>query len=371
MLYYSVMNKTGQIKLYAQISAAVFIVCVIALVVCLFVRSSLVSKQMNSFNDPAPLTSSLRGTICDKNGIFLAMDLRKTITSANGGISSVRTRVYPYPEPSIIRLLGETDNEGQGISGIEKLCNEYLVSSEKKDKSMSDGVTLTLDMPIIENIDKTFKGLTGSNIHILAMDTLTGGVSVVWDNDKNKKPDPNDLYSLGDMSESPLINAFLVAIMAEIDKSRLFDYKCIGSSLCPTPHNLITVDNISTCNSAVQEMLKLYNEDEVASYLNSLSFDNYSIASFMNSTGAAIQGKSSPKMHILNSIRVNGEKSEVEVEYTPSPLLSKNIAAFLLSQLGIASNSEKIFKTGKYIVYVRSDEKNINDIIKALKTILS
>ena len=203
------------------------------------------------------------------------------------------------------------------------------------------------------------------------MDTLTGGVSVVWDNDKSKKPDPNDLYSLGDMSESPLINAFLVAIMAEIDKSRLFDYKCIGSSLCPTPHNLITVDNISTCNSAVQEMLKLYNEDEVASYLNSLSFDNYSISSFMNSTGAAIQGKSSPKMHILKSVRVNGETSEVEVEYTPSPLLSKNIAEFLLSQLSISSNSEKIFKTGKYIVYVRSDEKNINDIIKALKTILS
>lgn len=365
------MNKAGQIKLYAQISAALFAVCVIVLIICLFIRSSLLSNKMITFNDPSPASSSLRGTICDKNGTFLALDSRKTVSSSSGTKSSVRVRVYPYPYASLIRLLGEADSEGQGISGIEKMCNEYLVSSEKKDKAMSDGVMLTLDMPLTENINKTFNALAGNKIYILAMDTTTGGVSVVWDNDRNNKPDPNDLYSLGDMSSSPLMNAFLAAVMAEIDKSRLFDYKCIGSSLCPEPHNVITVDNISLCPSAVHEMLKLYNENEIAEYLNSLSFDNYSISSFMNSASSAIQGKKTPKMHILDSVRVNGEKSNIETEYTPTPKLSEKISSFLLTQLGTASNSEKIIKIGKYLVYVRSDEKNMSDIIRALKSILS
>lgn len=365
------MDKTGQIKLYAKITAALFIVAIIALIISLFIRSSLMSNKMITFNDPVPVSSSLRGTISDKDDTFLAMDSRKTISSANGTKSSIRVRVYPYQIPSLLRLLGQIDDNAQGVSGIEKLCNEYLVSSENKDKSMTDGVMLTLDIRLIENINKAFRGFTGNKIHILVMDTTTGGVSAVWDNDNTFTPDENDLYALGDLSSSQLMNAFLVSIMAEIDRTRLFDYKCITSDLCPTPHGLVTVDNMSICSSAVHEMLKLYKEDEIAEYLNSLSFDNYSISSYMNSSASALEGRPTPKLHILDSVRVNGEKSNIEVEYTQTPKMSERISAFLLNQLSVASKNERIIKIGKYLVYIRGDEKSISDITRALRTILS
>lgn len=363
------MDKLGQIKTRSGIMILLFSLTTLVLVICLLVRASLLKSQMLEFDDPTPISASLRGSILDRNGTFLAMDSRKTVSTQDGKTYQMRIRTYPYNIPSLRRTLGETDASANGLSGIEKLCNTYLVSSENKDKSMSEGVTLTLDISLIQRINSSLKGVRG-NVHTIIMDKDTGDVLVVWDNEGEGIKFDDDIYSLNDLTSSPLLRAFLASAMAEIDRTRIFDYKCLGTGKCDHSHGSITVDRISECPSAIDEMIRAYSDEEISSMLEGFSLIDFKITSFMDAATNGIFMQSHPKMHILQGYD-DGSQKELSGVSTREITISESVSKYLARQLLIASPNEKIFTVkDKYTVYVSSPSTSINEVMYAIKNIL-
>lgn len=363
------MDKLGQIKTRSGLMILFFSLTMIILVISLIVRTSLLKSQMLEFNDPTPIAQSLRGSILDRNGAYLAMDSRKTINTADGKTYQERVRNYPYNIPSLKRLLGTTDKDGKGVSGIEKLCNQYL-SSENKDKSMSEGVSLTIDISLFQRINNSLKGVKG-NVHVIVMDKTNGDALVVWDNENEDTTFLDEIYMTDDLSSSPLLNAFVASAMAEVDRSRIFDYKCLGTGKCTTSHGIVTVDRLSQCPSAIDEMVRLYNDEEISRILSSLSLNDFKINSFMDAAANGIFMQSHPKMHILQSLNDDGSEKGLQSAETQSALVSESISKYLNRQLLIASSSEKIFTvSNQYVVYVSSPSSSISEVMYTVKNIL-
>lgn len=364
------MAKNGQMKILSEVMAVLFSLIFIALAITLIVRSSILKRQTINFDDPSPITTSLRGSISDRYGNLLSLDSRVNVTEDGNTSYTVRQRTYPYKIPSLLRLLGTTDNDAIGTSGIELLANEYLISEGGKDKALTDGVVLSLDALLLYNTDRALSSIN-EPIHIIAMDKTTGEAVIVWDNEKESATFDNPIYSVNDLSSSKLINAFYALAMAEIDRTRILDYRCRRNDKCKTSHGLITIDNLAKCQSAIDEMLTFYDKKEIDTFLSSLSFNDYSIRSFLDASANATLMKSHPQMHILNGISENGEYTPFELSNTNTPKISRRSSIYLEEQLKIASETERIIDVkDKYCVYISASKNVIDDVEKIVRSIL-
>lgn len=364
------MDKSGQMKLRSEITAIVFLLIFIALAVTIIVRSSLLKRQTITFDDPAPLSTSLRGSISDRYGNLLSLDSRVNVNEDGNSSYIVRQRTYPYKIDSLFRLLGSTDKDGNGVSGIEALANDYLLPEDGKDKPLTDGVVLSLDASLLYNTDRALS-LIDTPVHVIIMDKTTGEAVVVWDNEKENAVFDDPIYSLNDLSSSKLINAYYAAAMAEIDRTRIFDYRCRRNDKCEVSHGLITIDNLAKCQSAIDEMLTYYDKKEIDAFLQKLSLNDYSIRSFLDASANATLMKSHPQMHILNGVSENGEYTPFELSNTQSPELSRRTSIYLEEQLKIASENERIIDVKeKYAVYISADRSVIDDVEKIVRSIL-
>ena len=364
------MSKSGQMKLRSEITAIVSLLLFVALVITIIVRSSLLKRQTINFDDPAPISTSLRASISDRYGNLLSLDSRINVTEDGSTSYAVRQRTYPYKIQSLFRLLGSTDRDGNGISGIEQLANAYLLPSDGKDKPLTDGVVLSLDASLLYNTDRAL-ALIDTPVHIIVMDKTTGEAVVVWDNEREGISFDDPIYSLNDLSSSKLINAYYAAAMAEIDRTRIFDYRCRRNDKCSVSHGLITIDNLAKCQSAIDEMLTYYDKKEIDSFLQKLSFNDYSIRSFLDAEANATLMKSHPQMHILNGVSENGEYIPFELSSTSEPEISRRTSIYLEEQLKIASENERIIDVKeRYAVYISADKSVIDDVEKIVRSIL-
>lgn len=365
------MSKNGQIKIYSEIMVIVLSLLFIGLSIALIVRSSLLKKQSITFDDPAPITTSLRGSIADRYGNVLAADSRVTVNEDGEAPYTARVRSYPYKIDSLMRLLGEVDNSEGGISGVEKLANDYLIPTEGKDKAITDGVVLSIDASLLYNTNRSLSSIK-EPIHIVAMDKTTGDAVIVWDNEGKTAEFSDPLYSMGDLSTSKLYNAFLSTAMAEIDRTLIFDYRCTRKSeKCPTPHGIVNIDSLAKCQSAVDEMLTFYDKKDIDAFLASLSLNDFSIRSFLDAEANATLMKSHPQMHLLNGVSENGEYIPFELSYTTEPSISRRSSLYLEEQLKIASETERIIDVkDKYAVYISAPKNLIDDVEKIMRSIL-
>lgn len=338
------MNKSGQFKSHIYAIFTLLLIGTVIVISLLISKIYKIKQNTKHYTNPNIYKIDDEISIVDKNGVPLFFKVN---------YNKEEEWICPYNIPSLKRTLKNINSNINSENGEHNLF-------------------LTLDIEQIKKISLALSKIK-EETHVVIADRFTGDITTLYDNQKVDKQFFDTDYSLNDLGTSDIKNAFLSYLFYKADKKLITNFICDGDSLCDKPHGAVDIDNLSKCKSAINHYISLYTSShfDIVSLMNENKIYNLKLDGLFTGYLAIINEADFQEIHLVNGVSYDDGKYDKE-EYK---LISINNTSaeekdYFLKQINITSDYQKIFTSSRYIVYLETDSKLIDSVVKTLESIL-
>lgn len=270
------------------------------------------------------------------------------------------------------RIYPTMSNASHLIARTESEFDQYLSSEPELgyDISYGDDVYLNLDLNLQYRVDDAISRFCSLNnarkAGVIIMDKQTGEILTYsvypWFNLMDASVETDDFMLLSDYSSCTLLDAAGISAAANASYTPLF-YYCSGTGKCAGhPHGEVSVDNALSCRSAIDHWLAATPPDALESTLSVLGLNGEitPLSLLKSSNAASGEGLIVEPYFISMLTDIDGniiEKRSRKAVQSPLNAMATDALKILLNK---ANGNERIAFYGSYEFFVISESPELS-----------
>ena len=249
-------------------------------------------------------------------------------------------RVHPpviENEECFKNFIGWLDVESRnGVSGIEKMANDFLISTDGVDTMVKKGSDVVLGLDI--DFSMRLKDINYSRnkpFCIYVFDVFSGMLIGFYNNGFDMTEFDNSLLSFADISKSDIFNSLEVYAMLMIDPTLMEEYYCEGRAPCREAHGLVNLFNLIHCPSAIKNLRQnnYKNTDDLLLYIAQFGITDRNFPSLVNIGFSTYNDLMLPSVKYISNISTNGRDDVFTQSEDRQAVLKNSVASNYLKSV--------------------------------------